>query len=95
MRWRLILEEYNPELIYLPGDKNIVAHALSRLELTTDDLSITNFTPVLQNEIMAGSETLNSLEELSNDAFALTYKTIAAEQQQDKLLINKVKTDSN
>ena len=95
MRWRLILEEYNPELIYLPGDKNIVADALSRLELTTDDLSITNLSPILKNGIMAGSETLNSLEELNDDAFALTYKTIAAEQQQDKLLIDKVKTDSN
>ena len=36
MRWRLILEEYGPELIYIPGNKNIVANALSRLELVTN-----------------------------------------------------------
>jgi hypothetical protein len=29
MRWRLILEEYAPELIYLKGKHNIVADALS------------------------------------------------------------------
>ena len=33
IRWRLILEEYNPELIYIKGNKNIVADALSRMEM--------------------------------------------------------------
>jgi hypothetical protein len=33
MRWRLILEEYGPELVYTPGNTNIVADALSRLEI--------------------------------------------------------------
>ena len=33
MRWRLILEEYNPEIIYIQGSKNIVADALSRLDI--------------------------------------------------------------
>ena len=28
MQWRLILEEYNPELIYIQGYKNIAADAL-------------------------------------------------------------------
>ena len=32
MRWRLILEEFSPELIYIKGSKNIVADALSRLD---------------------------------------------------------------
>ena len=31
MRWRLILEEFSPELVYIKGSKNIVADALSRL----------------------------------------------------------------
>ena len=40
MRWRLIIEEYSPELIYIPGLKNIVADALSRLGIEgTENLS--------------------------------------------------------
>jgi RNase H-like domain found in reverse transcriptase len=36
MRWRLLLEEYGPELIYIKGENNIVADALSRLELVEE-----------------------------------------------------------
>jgi hypothetical protein len=36
MRWRLVLE-YGPELRYIKGEHNIVADALSRLDL--DDYS--------------------------------------------------------
>ena len=32
MRWRLILEEFGPELKYIKGENNVVANALSRLE---------------------------------------------------------------
>ena len=32
MRWRLILEEFGPELKYIKGENNVVADALSRLE---------------------------------------------------------------
>ena len=32
MRWRLILEESSPELIYMKGFKNVIADALSRLD---------------------------------------------------------------
>ena len=31
-RWRLILEEYDPEILYIKGENNIVADAISRLE---------------------------------------------------------------
>ena len=33
MRWRLICEEYGPELRYVPGVTNVVADTLSRLQL--------------------------------------------------------------
>ena len=32
MRWRLYIEEYSPNLQYIPGSKNAVADSLSRLE---------------------------------------------------------------
>jgi hypothetical protein len=34
MRWRLLLEEFGPDLCYIPGEHNIVADALSRLDIT-------------------------------------------------------------
>ena len=30
--WRLLLEDYGPEIVYLPGHLNVVADAISRLE---------------------------------------------------------------
>ena len=33
MQWRLILEEYCPELIYIQGSKTIAADPLSRLDI--------------------------------------------------------------
>ena len=39
MRWRLILEEFGPELRYIKGENNIVADTLSRLDLSEEDFS--------------------------------------------------------
>ena len=33
MRWRPIVEEYNPELIYIQGPNNIAADELSRSDI--------------------------------------------------------------
>ena len=33
MRWRLILEEFNPKLTYIKGANNVVVDALSRLDM--------------------------------------------------------------
>ena len=33
MRWRLYIEEYSPDLKYIKGEKNVVADALSRLDM--------------------------------------------------------------
>ena len=41
MRWRLILKEYGPELIYIKGENNVVADALSRLDLQPTTLPAT------------------------------------------------------
>ena len=34
MRWRLILEEFGPELKYIKGENNVVVDALSCLEMS-------------------------------------------------------------
>ena len=41
MRWRLILKEFGPELKYIKGKHNVVADALSRLEIS-DNQEILN-----------------------------------------------------
>ena len=33
MRWRLYIEEYSPDLHYIKGESNVVADALSRLDM--------------------------------------------------------------
>ena len=33
-RWRLILEEYGPEIIYIKGEHNTVADAISQLDFS-------------------------------------------------------------
>ena len=33
MRWRIIIEAYSPNLLYIPGPENIITHALSRLPI--------------------------------------------------------------
>ena len=50
MRWRLILEEYGPELIYTEGSTNIVADALSRLETEPTNESIAEAKNLLISE---------------------------------------------
>ena len=37
MRWRLLIEEFSPNLVYLEGEMNIIADALSRLEIEPND----------------------------------------------------------
>jgi hypothetical protein len=36
LRWRLLMEEYNPDIRYIKGKDNIVADTLSRLPTTND-----------------------------------------------------------
>ena len=41
MRWRLILEDFGPELKYIKGENNVISDALSRLEIS-DNQEILN-----------------------------------------------------
>ena len=36
MRWRLLLEEYGPHIVYIKGTDNIIADALSRIPIKGD-----------------------------------------------------------
>ena len=89
MRWRLILEEYSPELVYIQGSKNVVADALSRLEIKD------NKEPIAPNlEALAENFAL-SKNDLPEEVHPTSYKTIMKHQQMDKLLIEKAKSNVN
>jgi hypothetical protein len=45
MHWHLILKLYSRELLYIKGEKNIVANALSRLPIATSETEIDNSDP--------------------------------------------------
>jgi len=50
MRWRLLLEEFGPKLTCVKGAKNVVADALSRLEMAEEELSVEAFANESANE---------------------------------------------
>jgi hypothetical protein len=70
MRWRLVLEEYGPELEYIKGERNVVADALSRLDIE-DDREIFNI-----SECFGFDD-----DDLPESAFPVRYRDIAKAQK--------------
>ena len=85
MRWRIILEEFGPELLYVPGKVNIVADALSRLDINAPSNDNIESKKVESMHSMAECYGLDE-SNLPEDAFPLTYSNILKEQQKDKSL---------
>jgi hypothetical protein len=72
MRWRLILEEYGPEIIYTKGSTNIVADALSRLNLKALDKNVIaqNFVMIREhNALLYGMEKQKQRQTMSQVLF--------------------------
>ena len=59
IRWRLIIEEYGPDLRYIEGPKNVVADALSRLGLkdNPDFKDMTEQCQFYESQVMAIDDT--------------------------------------
>jgi len=87
MRWRLYIEEYSPDLRYIKGTHNVVADALSRLEM--QDI------PPADDTLEAYCALLHAFttkrEDLSGNP--VTYANIAKHQAADKTLQTKSRTD--
>ena len=81
MRWRLLIEEFGPTIEYIKGPKNIVANALSRLNLVSLPSNLQD---------MADCYGLNK-DDLPSDAFLSTYQLINCEQNHDKTLLATIK----
>ena len=86
MRWRLLLEEYGPTIKYIKGERNVVADALSRLDLHPQPSS-----NLLQE--LFGVE--DDAADLPPGAYPLKFKTIDLAQQQDKKLMSLLKKDNS
>ena len=72
-RWRLLLEEYGPEIVYIKGIHNTVADAISRLD----------YTPVKHKEPPSVMFANHSKED---EIYPLTVKEIADTQKADRTL---------
>jgi hypothetical protein len=79
--WRLIVEEYGPEIVYLPGVHNIVANFLSCHPISTDSF----------NEIHC----IDKIFPINNDdSFPLDLVTISMHQEADAHL-QRIKQSNN
>jgi RNase H-like domain found in reverse transcriptase/Reverse transcriptase (RNA-dependent DNA polymerase)/Integrase zinc binding domain len=79
MRWRLILEEFGPELIYVQGETNIVADALSRLDIVDSPIQHSSHSIA---ELYGATK-----EDLPKDILPVTYHVLHSEQQRDQALL--------
>jgi hypothetical protein len=86
MRWRLIIEEYGPTLHYIQGKKNVVADALSRLDI---DTALSQKTIPAEPALMA--ELFANEDDVPAEFFPLAYKTIAQHQNKDESLLDKIR----
>ena len=98
MRWRLILKEYGPELIYTKGSTNIVADALSRLNTEPTNASIVeakNFVIIREaNAIWCGVEKhTDSVTDFASTTFPFTFSKIRNAQHSDAALLKLLQSN--
>ena len=82
MRWRLVIEEFGPELNYIKGENNIVADALSRLGLMTDEEFVAQYGE--HGELYDYSD---DTPEFAED-YPISYAQIEYEQKRDNALMD-------
>ena len=78
MRWRLFIEEYSPDLCYIKGENNIVANALSRLELSNEPMDDAFFTEELRSELYC-----YAADAPADNDYPLSYQDLGQAQSTD------------
>ena len=104
-RWRLLLEEYGPEILYIKGEHNTVADALSRLDMIASSKKGSKAKPKQVNmtfaNLLSRADLENKSESKFNSVFVVeqedgeirppTIATIAQEQENDRSLRQAVR----
>ena len=86
-RWRLLLEEYGPEIVYIKGVDNVVADAISRLDYDKN-VNTCNINVHVRNKSLINrfngyvNRTTNSEEFLTNDVHAQSGTHVFANQME-------------
>ena len=76
MYWRLIIEEFSPELIYIKGEHNVVADALSHLDLSSE--------PIKQDINVIAEDFGLDKHDFKNFTYPLKYSVIEPRRTQTK-----------
>jgi hypothetical protein len=93
MRWRLLIEEYGADLTYVKGDKNIVADALSRLELNDTTVNDSYHHGTLL-QLFTG-DTIKDIKENVDTVYPLRLKHIEKAQNKDATLRKELQSDTH
>ena len=87
VRWRLLVEEFGPKFKHVDGEKNVVADALSRLDMEAKD----------SDEIATDGQTVQltyaSKKEAMSEEFPMLPALIKQHQTKDKELQKKMMKD--
>ena len=81
MQWWLLIEEFGPIIKYIKGPKNIVADALSRLDLISSPSDLQDMVDCYRLD----------KDDLPSDTFPITYQLINHKQNNDKTLLVTIK----
>jgi hypothetical protein len=88
IRWRMLLEEFGPKFVHVKGERNVVADALSRLDMEHreyDELDESEQPKQLSYVIK---------DEIEEYSFPMDPRLIRLEQSKDEELQNKIKNDN-
>ena len=109
MRWRILLEEFCPKIVYIKGDDNTVADALSRHEIkgNPEETGTPSHSETHQHAQMCLATRLFTEHEHSEQAyvedddpeddepFPLELELVAREQEKDKDMLRRASKDKN
>ena len=90
MRWRLLIEEFGPELEYIKGQKNIVADALSRLDIAPSKTAST-----YEQLMTSNAECYASEVTLPSTVYPVSFQLINKFQNEDTKLQQILKDEKS